>query len=93
MGEGRVELTIGEDGLVQGSAQGSLGALVARGMVDETTVRAGLSPRDPLAEPAMSGLLLGAFDGTKLTVEIRVSSENGALARVAKLELRRTAGR
>jgi hypothetical protein len=91
VGEGHVELTVSEEGLIEGTVQGSLGALMVRGMADESTLRAGLSPREPLAEPAMSGLLVGVLDGAKVTAEIRVSSENGSLARVAKLELHRPA--
>ena len=88
-GEGRIEVTIASDGTARGKLAGALGELVLSGMMDGSTLRAGLSPADPLVLPAMGGLLLVTAEGSSLVGELRVSSHDGALVRAAVVRLAR----
>ena len=88
-GEGHIELEVGADSVVRGTLEGALGQLELRGMVEGDGVRAGVGPRDPLAEPAMSGILTAERQDKELVGELRVSSEDGALVRSSPVRLAR----
>jgi hypothetical protein len=88
-GEGHVELEVGVDSEVRGTLDGALGQLELRGMVEGDGVRAGVGPRDPLAEPAMSGILTAERQAEELVGELRVSSQDGSLVRSSPVRLQR----
>jgi hypothetical protein len=88
-GEGRVELVVQKDSELLGAVTGALGELEIRGMVDGDNVHAGISPKDPLADPAMSGILVGQRSGQEIIGELRVSSQDGSLVRFSPVRLRR----
>jgi hypothetical protein len=60
-------------------------------MLDGTTLRAHLTPKDPSTQPAMSGILLASTtaNGTSFEGELRVSNEDGSLVRGAPVHLER----
>jgi hypothetical protein len=91
-GEGRIELEVRSDSELRGTATGALGELDIRGMVEGDSVRAGLTPRNPMADPAMSGILMGQREGQQIVGELRVSSQDGSLVRSAPVSLKRPCG-
>jgi len=86
-GDGSLELEVAPDGLVTGTASGALGKLTVRGMVEETSLRAGLTPADPAQDIAMTGVLVGQADGESITAELRVSNQDASLVRAATMRL------
>jgi hypothetical protein len=91
LGEGAIELTIADDGAISGSLKGALGELVVAGRMEDGALAAGLSPSDPDAENAMTGVLTGDAKGEAIAVELRVSSGDGRVVRKGTSELRRQA--
>ncbi len=88
-GEGSVELSIAPDGAVKGRAKGPLGEQHIRGVFDGKTLRAGLTPVDPEAELAMSGVLVGSPQGKEIAAQLRVSSRDATIVRAATVQLAR----
>ena len=88
-GDGRIELVVRTDSELRGAVTGALGDLEIRGMVDGDSVHAGISPKEPLADPAMSGILVGQREGQEIIGELRVSSQDGSLVRFSPVRLRR----
>lgn len=86
-GKGTMVLKISADGQVSGSVSGALGELSARGVVEEETLRAGLTPADPTAPGAVTGILVGAADGEVLEATLRVSNGDASLVRTATVTL------
>jgi hypothetical protein len=90
-GEGRIELSIDKDGQARGSAEGPLGKLALRGIVDGDSLRVGVSPQTPTEEPAFAGLLVAALAEGLFVGELRVSSGDGTIVRSAPVRLARPA--
>lgn len=88
-GDGSVELSIAPDGTVKGRAKGALGDQHIRGVFDGKTLRAGLTPVDPEAELAMSGVLVGSPKGKEIAAQLRVSSGDATIVRAATVQLER----
>jgi hypothetical protein len=88
-GDGRIELDVQADAEVRGKVEGALGSLLVRGSAEGSSVRAGLSPRDPMADPAMIGILTGEQEGQEIVGELRVSSHDGRLVRSSPVRLQR----
>jgi hypothetical protein len=85
-GAGNIELNIGDDGLVDGTGSGALGALRINGKVESDTLSAILSPN---ADGALGGVLLAARDGTGFKGSLRASSGDSLTVRSAGIELRK----
>jgi hypothetical protein len=92
VGEGKVEITIGPRGEVRGRASGALGACTLSGKAEEGALRVRLEPEDPRADGAMSGVLLGTFEGELIKGEIQVSGPDATRVRTAAVELKRKPG-
>jgi hypothetical protein len=88
-GSGTVQLEIDPGGMVSGDVSGALGKLTIRGMLEQDALRAGLAPSDPSTEPAMTGVLVGKWDGKGLKGTLRVSSHDARLVRAADVQLER----
>jgi hypothetical protein len=91
LGDGELTLTIADDGAVSGSLSGALGKLAVSGLMEEKDLSAGLSPIDPEADDAMTGVITGVGDAETIAVELRVSGGDGRVVRKATSELRRQA--
>jgi hypothetical protein len=88
-GDGRIELEVQGDSELRGKLDGPLGSLVTRGMVEGDSLRAGVSPSDPMADPAMIGILTAVREGQDIVGELRVSSHDGRLVRSSPVRLQR----
>jgi hypothetical protein len=90
-GEGQIDLRVDGKGEVTGTSKGALGELHIRGLVEENTLRAGLTPA--LAEQAggMHGVLVGDGDGKEIDALLKVSGHDGTIARESRVKLTRSA--
>jgi hypothetical protein len=89
VGEGRIELQVEQAGQVRGTAEGPLGKLVLRGVVDGDVLRVGVTPAEPSAEPAFGGVLVAVLEQGLFVGELRVANGDGTLVRAATLRLSR----
>ncbi len=88
VGEGTLELTITESGLLKGTMKGALGDLVVAGMADGDAVNGNFSSEQP--EPTtMSGTIELTKKGDALEGELRASSGDAKLVRRATLSLKK----
>ncbi len=93
LGKGTLELVVEADGSVRGAIGGALGELDVRGRVEDGTLRAGVTPKDPDEPDAMRGSLLGTATGDagssakRLGATLRAASGDGLVVRAAKLDL------
>ena len=88
-GDVTIELEVDSNGDVKGSAKGALGDLVIRGALSETTLRAAVTPKDPEAPIAMTGVLTGTVSDAAIEATLRASNLDGSLARQAVVRLER----
>lgn len=86
-GKGTLELNVAADGAVTGKSTGALGELAVAGVVDGGWLRTGLTPTDPEAANAMTGVLIGEIKGREIVAGLRVASHDGSLVREAKVTL------
>ncbi len=89
VGEGTIELTIERNNLIVGTVKGPLGQLHLRGLLDETTLRAGLTAADPTSTVTMTGIFVGDLAPDQISGQLRVSNHDGSLVRSADAQLRR----
>jgi hypothetical protein len=75
-GPGKLDLTIDDNGVVQGTGEGALGAVTASGKVEDDTLRVTLAPKEP---GALRGVLVATRDG------------DGLIVRTASVELKKRA--
>jgi len=87
-GPGKLDLKISEDGAVDGSAEGALGAARASGKVEEDTLRVVLSPKDATG---LHGVLVASKDGDGFKGSIEASSGDSLTVRQAAIELKKKA--
>lgn len=87
LGKGNIELVVAADGSVTGTIGGALGELDLRGRLEDGTLRAGVTPKEPDEPDAMRGTLVGTAAGAKLDATLRASSGDGLVVRTAKLGL------
>ena len=88
-GKGSIELTVAPDGAVTGKGTGALGELAVSGTVESGWLRTGLSPADPEAPNAMTGVLVGEVKGDQIDGRMRLASHDGRLVRKAEVTLKR----
>lgn len=88
-GPGTLSLTIDADGELRGKAKGALGELTIIGRVDGDVVRASVTPDDPYAPQAMTGILVGRAEGEVIRANLRVAGPDAVLVRESAVELRR----
>jgi hypothetical protein len=87
-GPGKLSLRIADDGLVDGSTEGALGASHLSGKVVEDTLRAELSPTD---ETGLHGVLVATRDGEGFKGSIQASTGDSLRVRQASVELKKQA--
>jgi hypothetical protein len=87
-GPGKLELKIDDDGLVDGTSDGALGASHASGKVEDDTLRVVLAPNDA---SGLHGVLVATKDGTGFRGSIEASSGNSLTVRQAPIELKKQA--
>ncbi|HSN98870.1 MAG TPA: hypothetical protein VLS89_11315 [Candidatus Nanopelagicales bacterium] len=87
-GAGAVTLTIEADGEIRGKAKGALGNLTVVGRLEGDVVRASVTPDDPYAQHAMSGILVGRLEGDVIRANLRVAGPDAMLVRESPVELR-----
>jgi hypothetical protein len=87
-GPGKLELEIDDDGLVDGAAEGALGASHASGKVEDDTLRVTLAPSDA---SALHGVLVATKDGDGFRGSIEASSSDSLRVRQAPIELKKQA--
>lgn len=88
-GPGTVSLTIDADGELRGKAKGALGELTVIGRVEGDVFRASVTPDDPYAPQAMTGILVGRVEGDVIRANLRVAGPDAVLVRESAVELRR----
>ena len=88
-GPGTVTLTIGASGELRGTAQGALGAATLVGTVEDDMIRASVSPDDPRAPSAMTGVLLGKLKDGVIRAELRAAGRDATVVRESLVELKR----
>ena len=87
-GAGKLTLTIDDDGLVDGTTEGALGAGHVTGKVDNDTLRLQLSPDD---NAGMHGVLVASREGDGFKGAIQASSGDSLRVRQAAIELKKQA--
>jgi hypothetical protein len=87
-GPGKLSLKIAEDGTVEGTSEGSLGAAHVTGKVEEDTLRIQLDPSD---DAGLHGVLVASRDGDGFKGAINASSGDSLRVRQATIELKKSA--
>lgn len=91
-GSGSLEVQIRPDGDVSGTGSGALGRLLIRGRVVDDVLRAGLTPAEPGTPTAMSGVLVARAEEDSFAGQLRVSSYDGSVVRVAAVRFEKRRG-
>jgi hypothetical protein len=87
-GPGKLTLQVDDDGMVDGSSDGALGADLASGKVEDDTLRVVLAPTDP---SGLRGVLVATRDGDGFKGSIQASSSDSLKVRSATVELKKQA--
>jgi hypothetical protein len=87
-GPGKLTLQVDDDGMVDGSSEGALGADNASGKVEDDTLRLLLAPTDP---SGLRGVLVATRDGDGFKGSIQASSSDSLRVRSATVELKKQA--
>jgi hypothetical protein len=87
-GPGKLTLQVDDDGMVDGSSEGALGADLASGKVEDDTLRVVLAPTDP---SGLRGVLVATRDGDGFKGTIQASSSDSLRVRSASVELKKQA--
>jgi hypothetical protein len=87
-GPGKLTLQVDDDGSVDGSSEGALGADHASGKVEDDTLRVLLAPTDP---SGLHGVLVATRDGDGFKGSIQASSSDSLRVRSATVELKKQA--
>lgn len=85
-GPGKLTLQVDDDGTVDGSSDGALGADHASGKVEDDTLRVLLAPTDP---SALHGVLVATREGDGFKGSIQASSSDSLRVRSATVELKK----
>ena len=86
-GPGKLDLHIDDDGVVNGSSEGSLGSSTASGKVEDDALRVTLTPKDATG---LRGVLVASRDGEGFRGSIQASSGDSVKVRSATVELKKT---
>jgi hypothetical protein len=83
-GAGKITLTIADDGAVDGTSEGALGAGHVTGKVDDDTLRVQLAPSD---DAGLHGVLVASREGDGFKGAIQASSGDSLRVRQAAIQL------
>jgi hypothetical protein len=89
-GSGKLNLTVDANRVVTGTSGGALGELVASGQLDEETLRVRLTPKQPGAENAFSGMLIARRKGDAFEGTLQASTGDSKVVRDAPIKLSKT---
>jgi hypothetical protein len=87
-GPGKLTLLVDDNGLVEGSSEGALGADHASGKVEDDTLHVVLAPTE---EGGLHGVLVATRDGEGFKGTIQASSSDSLRVRSATVELKKQA--
>jgi hypothetical protein len=87
VGNGAIDLTVGDRGEARGDAKGPLGEMTISGVYDGKELRANLAPKEPRGENAMTGFMTLASEGSAMKGTMRVSNRDAKIVREATVEL------
>lgn len=87
-GPGTITFSIEPGGELRGKAKGALGDATLIGRVEGDVLRASVTPDDPLAPQAMTGILVGKLEGTVIRANLRVAGPDAVLVRESAVELK-----
>jgi len=85
-GPGKLELKISDDGSIDGTSEGALGASHASGRIENDTLRVVLSPDDT---KGLRGVLVASKDGDGFKGSIEASTGDSLTVRQAPIELKK----
>lgn len=85
-GPGKLDLKIGDDGVVDGTGEGALGPSHASGKVEDDTLRVVLAPNETTG---LRGVLVASKDGDGFKGSIEASSGDSLTVRQAPIELKK----
>jgi len=85
-GPGKLDLKINDDGTVDGTGEGALGASHASGKVEDDTLRVVLAPNETTG---LRGVLVASKDGDGFKGSIEASSGDSLTVRQAPIELKK----
>jgi len=86
-GPGKLDLHIDDNGVVDGSSEGSLGASTASGKVEDDALRVTLTPKDATG---LHGVLVATREGEGFRGSIQASGSDSVKVRSATVELKKT---
>lgn len=90
LGAGTIDLGVANPGgEVRGTATGSLGDMVVSGRFDGHDLVANLTPKNPNADDAMTGVMMLVADGAAMRGTLRASGKDARVVREAAVELSR----
>ena len=87
-GPGKLSFKVAEDGSVDGTSEGALGAAHVTGKVEEDTLRIQFDPSD---DAGLHGVLVASRDGDGFKGSINASSGDSLRVRQAAIELKKQA--
>ena len=87
VGNGAIDLTVGERGETRGETKGPLGEMTISGVYDGKELRANLAPKEPKGDGAMTGFMTLSADGAAMKGTMRVSNRDAKIVREATVEL------
>ena len=88
-GKGTLELTIDEQGILQGKSEGALGSHAVTGTADAETIRITFEPKEPGNLSSFRASAVVRREGDAVRGPLKAGSGDGTTLRQANLELRR----
>jgi hypothetical protein len=88
-GDGKLELDVGQDGTISGTASGVLGEMLASGRVDEESFRVQLKPKNP-TEASFQGFFVAKREGAAVKGRLSASSGDSLKVRDAPVKLEKS---
>jgi hypothetical protein len=87
VGNGAIDLTVGDRGETHGETKGPLGEMTISGVYDGKELRANLAPKEPKGDGAMTGFMTLAAEGPSMKGTMRVSNRDAKIVREATVDL------
>ena len=89
VGAGTMTVRVSATGDVEGEAKGSLGAQVISGRAEGNTVRATVSPKDPVDPQGFTGVLVAMMKDGALKGELKAAGPTADIVRESPVELKK----
>jgi hypothetical protein len=88
-GKGDIDLQVGADGVVKGTLRGALGNATVAGTADGDVLTMTFAPKESNDSSSVSGVIVLKLENAKLSGDLKASSGDATIVRVATLELTR----